>query len=407
MKEIEMRPDGAWSGILVGAVAASALAAAPAHAAPFAFTGGEQTYTVPPDVASVRITAVGAGGGTPPPGSGLPAGRGAIVSGLVAVTGGQVLFVYVGGSGGLPAGGFNGGGNGAQTQDGLLSWGGGGASDVRTASGALDSRVIVAAGGGGSAGIAAAGGDAGRPGGCCGAAGTGPRTAQPGTLTAGGAGGGACASSADGCGGAGTLGRGGDGGASGAAADQRAGAGGGGGLFGGGGGAGNLTDHGAGAGGSSQVPSGGSVGVAPSLDTPSSVDIEPHTTTSNSRPAAPTVKLETMSTQLSFLFNVKRRRTRLTELRLRNVPAGSKVAVRCRTRSGGRCAGTFTRANATGTLRLRTFERRRFRTGTRIVASVTNPAFLSQVKTLTMRKRRGPATRTQCEAPATGGLTSC
>jgi hypothetical protein len=76
-------------------------------------------------------------------------------------------------------------------------------------------------------------------------------------------------------------------------------------------------------------------------------------------------------------------------------------------RRGSRCKAALTRRSAARTLRLRSFERRRLRAGTRIVATVTNPGFLTQVKTLTMRKRRGPATRTQCETPATGGLASC
>jgi Glycine rich protein len=121
-------------------------------------------------VSEVQIVAIGAPGAV-----GLNssrdsrAGRGAQVSGDVAVTPGQTLYVNVGGAptfSNTPtrscvqqdhtfiacAGGFNGGGS--------SQWGGGGggASDVRTLSrsgdqlASLHSRLIVAAGGGGSGG---------------------------------------------------------------------------------------------------------------------------------------------------------------------------------------------------------------------------------------------------------------
>jgi hypothetical protein len=250
-----------------------------AQAASFSYTGDEQTYTVPVGVSRVQITAIGGAGGTPPEGTGVPGGRAAIVTGVVPVTPGQVLYVYVGGAGELPAGGYNGGGDGGTREWGMV-WGGGGASDVSTVPErdglqlSLESRMIVAAGGGGSAGIAAGGGDAGAPGGCCGAVGSGPYTARPGTQSAGGTGG--CNSDGVGCGGSGSLGFGGDGGASGTGADARTGGGGGGGLYGGGGGAGYVVDQGGGAGGSSKVPPGGSMTIA-QRTTPAGVEIAPYT----------------------------------------------------------------------------------------------------------------------------------
>ena len=250
--------------------------AAVAEADSFAYTGGEQTYTVPAGVSNVRITAIGAAGGSPAAGAGLPGGRAAMIVGIAAVTPGQVLYVSVGGTGGQPAGGFNGGGDGG-IREGDMAWGGGGASDVSSLPdsaglASLQSRLIVAAGGGGSAGPAAGGGDAGSPGGCCGVAGTGPDAAQPGSQTAGGAGGG-CAVLIDGCGSGGSLGEGGDGGVSGIGPDVRTGGGGGGGLYGGGGGAGHVTEIGGGAGGSSLVPAGGTLALA---TTPARIDIDPY-----------------------------------------------------------------------------------------------------------------------------------
>jgi hypothetical protein len=197
------------------------------------------------------------------------------------------LYVEVGGTGGAPAGGFNGGGDAATLflQDG----GGGGASDVRTlpmSAGviSLNSRLIVAAGGGGSSWVAAPGGDAGQPGGSS------PNNSVPGgagTQTAGGAGGcDALAMAQMGCGMAGSLGTGGNGGSSWGTGGPQVGAGGGGGLYGGGGGGGvggngvvgspiQYGEQGGGGGGSSLVPTVlGTIKLA-SLGTAPTVEITP------------------------------------------------------------------------------------------------------------------------------------
>lgn len=258
--------------ILVTAVAWSTPAVA--HATVFSYTGGEQSYTVPAGVSSLSITAIGAPGGGPLSG-GLVAGRGAVVSGIVNVAPGQALYVEVGGSGGSPVGGFNGGGD-SGTRNGLSVYGGGGASDVRTlpmSAGVIspNSRLIVAAGGGGSGYPAAPGGDAGAAGGSS------PNSSVgggAGTQAAGGAGG--CDALQVGCGMNGSLGNGGTGGSSGDGAQTREGAGGGGGLYGGGGG-GGVSDGavGGGGGGSSLVPSGlGTLSLA-RLTTAPSVAITP------------------------------------------------------------------------------------------------------------------------------------
>lgn len=250
----------AFLAVVVGAMLVPTVAsAASPQVTTFNFTGGEQTYTVPPGLNSLAIIATGA------PGGGLGAGRGAVVSAMVPATPGEVLYIEVGGVGGQPGGGFNGGGiGGTNPAIGAAASGGGGASDVRlissSADGSLDSRVLVAAGGGGSATPAAGGGDAGAAGGTS--------LGSPlsvgggaGTQTAGGAGG--CDALLTGCGGDGSLGLGGAGGASGLGFGAREGGGGGGGLFGGGGGAGILDNNvGGGGGGSSLVPTGGGLTLA-------------------------------------------------------------------------------------------------------------------------------------------------
>jgi gliding motility-associated-like protein len=225
----------------------------------FNYTGNVQSWTVPPCVNSITITAAGAKGG-----GGASGGNGAVVTGTIAVTPGQVLQIRVGGTGnctGTCAGGYNGGGNGDPGT--WNSCGGGGASDVRITPYALGNRIIVGAGGGGRAGgtpTTAAGGSGGcaigNPGiGSYGGAGNG------GTQTAGGTGGGPYAAPGT-SGQAGTLGQGGNCGLD-NCASSASGGGGGGGLYGGGGGGPDcisLTSYiggGGGGGGSSLIPPGG------------------------------------------------------------------------------------------------------------------------------------------------------
>ncbi|MFH8387624.1 hypothetical protein ACH4E7_43225 [Kitasatospora sp. NPDC018058] len=156
------------AGVFCAAAVAPVALSVPAHAqgtctvsgptttCTFAFTGAEQTFTIPAGVTQVDVTAIGAAGGR----EGVhntSGGRGSQVSGtLTGLSGGQTLYVEVGGTpmGGFPAcipgsqcvGGFNGGGTSH------FGGGGGGASDIRTQPRTTpltttDSRLIVAAGG--------------------------------------------------------------------------------------------------------------------------------------------------------------------------------------------------------------------------------------------------------------------
>ncbi len=115
----------------------------------FTFTGGMQTFTVPAGVTQINIVAKGAqgangadGGGN---GFGGTGGLGSSAEGILNVTPGDVLNIFVGGQGIGGTGGFNGGGSGGN----ILAGGGGGASDVRLNSVLVANRVIVGAGGGG------------------------------------------------------------------------------------------------------------------------------------------------------------------------------------------------------------------------------------------------------------------
>jgi hypothetical protein len=224
--------------------AAPAGAAEPA-AQDFAYTGAEQTYTVPAGVYSLNVQAAGAPGGSGD--SGGAGGAAEEASGLLNVSPNQILYVEVGGGGtsgsaagpAVGTGGFNGGGS-----SGGFGGGGGGASDLRTVScgGAcsgsqsptsLNSRLLVGGGGGGGgAGTGGGqGGAPGSPGGDGAYAGNGGGFA---TVTAPGAGGssGACTTPAvETPGSTGSAGAGGAG-----SADMSGSGGGGGGEYGGGGG---------------------------------------------------------------------------------------------------------------------------------------------------------------------------
>lgn len=138
------------TGLAIAALANSVFA----DTETFVYTGASQSWFVPTGVTEVFIEAAGAqGGGSYLSGSGGfqdDGGLGGSAEGMLAVTAGQVLNIYVGGKavdvGNItPApGGYNGGGDGGQ-----YGAGGGGASDVRLDGTALADRVIVAAGGGG------------------------------------------------------------------------------------------------------------------------------------------------------------------------------------------------------------------------------------------------------------------
>ncbi len=158
----------------------------------FNYTGGMQSYTIPPGVTSIQIDAWGAEGGSAGNNSNPSmGGNGGYSSGILTVTPGQVLNIYVGGvgnSGNL--GGFNGGGLGGTNASTTST--GGGASDVRVSPYTLTNRVIVAAGGGGAewsgTGLQAGHGG-GLTGGINGGGNDPSASGGPGTQTAGGAGG--------------------------------------------------------------------------------------------------------------------------------------------------------------------------------------------------------------------------
>jgi Ca2+-binding RTX toxin-like protein len=134
-------------GTLLGMLALAAPASA--FTETFNFTGAAQTWTVPRAITDATFDLYGAAGGGFPGGTFTGPSLGGQATATIAVTPGASIQVYVGGAGqptnsaSVPS--FNGGGVG-----GVLSWNGGGASDIRIGGTALANRVLVAGGGGGA-----------------------------------------------------------------------------------------------------------------------------------------------------------------------------------------------------------------------------------------------------------------
>lgn len=110
----------------------------------FNYTGGVQTFTVPSCVNYIDIDVYGAQGFA----TGVTTfGRGGRLQARLTVTPGEVLSIYVGGTGTSTTGGWNGGGNAGSSS----TYGaGGGASDIRRGGTSLNDRIAVAGGGGGT-----------------------------------------------------------------------------------------------------------------------------------------------------------------------------------------------------------------------------------------------------------------
>jgi hypothetical protein len=140
----------------------------------YAFTGGDQSFTVPSGLTSFFVKLWGAGGGGPD--GSQSGGGGGHASGNRASSGGQVYTVRVGGAGGTncfgncsnqnSGGGFGGGG-------GAHEGSGGGGGSFLFLGGTGFANIVAAAGGGGGGGGGTSGNNGGAGGGDSGQAGGG------------------------------------------------------------------------------------------------------------------------------------------------------------------------------------------------------------------------------------------
>ena len=131
----------------------------------FSYTGNVQTFVVPFAVTNIHAEAWGAQGYSTGANQG---GLGGYTSGDLAVSAGEILYIFVGGAGTvandvntLEGGGFNGGGDGVTWGGANVAGGGGGATDFRAGGNTFADRVLVAGGGGGATGNTPANGGAG------------------------------------------------------------------------------------------------------------------------------------------------------------------------------------------------------------------------------------------------------
>jgi hypothetical protein len=121
-------------------------------------TPGDYDWTVPEGVEKIYVEMSGASGGDNSVTGDYSAmgGDGGYTEGTIDVTPGETIEINVGGEGGVPDGGFNGGGSSGECTSfnyNCGSAGGGGASDIRVGGGdhpGLSYRAMVAGGGGGA-----------------------------------------------------------------------------------------------------------------------------------------------------------------------------------------------------------------------------------------------------------------
>lgn len=220
----------------------------------FDFTGAIQTWTVPSGVTLIYVDVAGAQGGS---GGTNIGGKGGKVSGIMAVTPGDVLQITVGGQSTTNIAVYGFGGNGGRsTSFGTIARAGGGLSAISTASPVTQANAFLIAGGGGGTPTSSYAGNGGAGGGLNGISAT---SNYGGVFTRGGGAtqlaGGVAGTPSDGNSTLPTAGSAINGGAGGivggASAGWNGGGGGGAGYFGGGGGAGGGNAQGSGGGGSS------------------------------------------------------------------------------------------------------------------------------------------------------------
>jgi len=113
---------------------------------------------------------------------------------------------------------------------------------------------------------------------------------------------------------------------------------------------------------------------------------------------------------LQFKFKLPKASTKLGELKVKGIPEGSKLVVRCLTADDEACAGklgkTYTRENASGTVRVKRFERK-IPAGNRLEATVTNANYKTIHKTLKIRANKNPTLTTTCSEPGSDERGAC
>jgi hypothetical protein len=112
---------------------------------------------------------------------------------------------------------------------------------------------------------------------------------------------------------------------------------------------------------------------------------------------------------LSFFAKAGAKSTRLTTLKVRNVPLGATVHVTCKGKGcpkGLRGKG-FTKKNAFGSVDLRKFIAKPLKVGVTITVVVSKPNAINAVKILKIRKAKSPLITTRCLPPGAKKAVAC
>jgi hypothetical protein len=107
---------------------------------------------------------------------------------------------------------------------------------------------------------------------------------------------------------------------------------------------------------------------------------------------------------LAFSFTSTRKRTKLKQLVIRNIPAGSTVTVHC---PKGCPKKKFKKSRVRGKLSLKAFTKRSLKVRTKITVTVSRPGASSAVKVLKIRARRAPLVTTLCRPEGASKPTAC
>jgi hypothetical protein len=115
-------------------------------------------------------------------------------------------------------------------------------------------------------------------------------------------------------------------------------------------------------------------------------------------------RLPSMPTSVAWSHKATATGTTFTAISVRNVVRGSKITVTCK---GKKCVKKFTIKNARGTVVLKKLKGHKFPVKDVIEIRVTHSGYMGLVKTLTIRKSKGPSAATKCLAPGAKKPKQC
>jgi hypothetical protein len=112
----------------------------------------------------------------------------------------------------------------------------------------------------------------------------------------------------------------------------------------------------------------------------------------------------------NFLPRKPKKTAQFTTFSVKNVPKGSKLEARCVTANGKKCKGTLgkttTKSNVGGTLRISSFSHT-YPAGVQLEVTVTNPAYVTQVKIVKVLKNNVPSITTRCQPSGSSTRRGC